>query len=168
MICGNAGGISVSSAKTNAMRMLDSLGITYDSVEYDVDESDLGGMSVAAKIGLPREQVFKTLVTRGDRTGVLLAGLPVAAELDLKKLAVASGNKRVETVPLKEVLPLTGYVRGGVSPLGAKKAYPYYLDESATGWPRIAVSAGVRGRQIFISPEDLARASKAVLAPLTR
>lgn len=150
------------------MRLLDVLGIAYDSVSYDVDESDLSGVNAAAKIGLPPEQVFKTLVTRGDRTGVLLAGVPAAAELDLKKLAAVSGNKSVDTVPLKDVLPLTGYVRGGVSPLGTKKAYPYYLDESAFRWPRIAISAGVRGRQILIAPTDLVRAAKAAVAAIAK
>lgn len=155
-------------AKTNAMRMLDALGIAYDAAAYEVDESDLSGVAVAAKIGLPPEQVFKTLVTRGDKSGVLLAGLSAASELDLKKLAAASGNKSVETVPLKEVLPLTGYVRGGVSPLGTKKAYPLYLDESAFRWPRVAVSAGVRGRQILIAPADLVRATNAKVAAIAR
>ncbi len=149
-------------AKTNAVRLLDREGIRYELREYQVNESDLSAPHVAAAIGLPPEQVFKTLVVRGDRTGVLLASIPGNMELDLKALAAASGNKRVELVALKEVLGLTGYVRGGVSPLGAKKAYRLYVDETADLWDVIAVSAGVRGMQMLLAPADLVKATGAV------
>jgi Cys-tRNA(Pro)/Cys-tRNA(Cys) deacylase len=147
--------------KTNAARMLDAAGINYELREYEVDESDLSAPHVAASVGLPPEQVFKTLVMRGDRNGVLLACIPGNAELDLKALAAASADKKVELVPLKEVLGLTGYIRGGVSPLGARKVYPLYLDETADLWDVIAVSAGVRGCQMLVAPGDLARITEA-------
>ena len=146
-----------SSVKTNAARMLDAAGIHYELREYTVDEDDLSAPSVAAKIGMPPEQVFKTLVASGDRTGVLVACIPANAELDLRTLAAASGNKRVELVPVKEVLPLTGYIRGGVSPIGTRKSYPFYLEETAVLWSAISVSAGVRGCQLVLAPDDLAR-----------
>ena len=149
-------------AKTNAVRLLDREGIRYELREYQVDESDLSAPRVAEAIGLPPDRVFKTLVVRGDRTGVLLACIPASAELNLKALAAASGNKKVDLVPLKEVLGLTGYIRGGVSPLGAKKTYPLYLDETAGLWDSIAVSAGVRGLQMLMAPADLEKAAGAV------
>jgi Cys-tRNA(Pro)/Cys-tRNA(Cys) deacylase len=145
-------------AKTNALRILDTAGVRYQLKEYKVDESDLSAPHVAEAIGMPPEQVFKTLVARGDRTGVLLACIPANTELDLKALAAASGNKRVELVAMKEVLPLTGYIRGGVSPLGMRKPYPLYLDETADLWDIISVSAGLRGCQMLLAPGDLARA----------
>ena len=141
--------------------MLDQAGVKYELREYAVDESDLTAPHVAEAIGMPPEQVFKTLVVRGDRTGVLMACIPGNLELDLKALAAASGNKKVDLVPLKEVLGLTGYVRGGVSPLGPKKPYPVYLDETAEMWDAIAVSAGIRGRQVVVAPGDLARVTGA-------
>ena len=141
--------------KTNAARFLDGLRIDYKLIEYAVDESDLGAESVARKVNLPLEQVFKTLVARGDKTGVLLACIPGNTELDLKAMAAVSGNKKIEMVHVKEIQPLTGYLRGGVSPIGGKKHYPIFLDESATGYPFISISAGARGSQIFISPGDL-------------
>ncbi|MDD4600661.1 MAG: Cys-tRNA(Pro) deacylase, partial [Negativicutes bacterium] len=140
--------------KTNAARILDNLAITYELREYKVDESDLGAENVAQKVNMPLHQVFKTLVARGDKTGVLLACIPGAAELNLKALAQVSANKKVEMVPLKEVLGLTGYIRGGVSPLGTKKRYPVFLDESCLEYQTIAVSAGIRGCQIIIDPKD--------------
>ncbi len=146
-----------SPVKTNAARMLDAAGIHYELREYTVDERDLSAPSVAAKIGMPVEQVFKTLVVRGDRSGVLIACIPANAELDLKALAAASGNKKVELVPVKEVLGLTGYIRGGVSPVGTRKPYPFYLEETAILWDVISVSAGVRGCQLILAPNDLAR-----------
>ena len=142
--------------KTNAARILDAAGIHYELREYQVDEDDLSAPRVAEKIGLPAEQVFKTLVARGDRNGVLMACIPANTELDLKALAAASGNKKVDLVPVKEVLGLTGYIRGGVSPIGARKPYPFYLDETADLWDVISVSAGVRGCQMLIAPDDLA------------
>jgi Cys-tRNA(Pro)/Cys-tRNA(Cys) deacylase len=144
--------------KTNAARLLDSLKVNYELREYEIDESDLSAERVAKKVGLPLEQVFKTLVARGDKTGVLMACIPGDAELDLKAMASISGNKKVELVPVKEIQPLTGYVRGGVSPIGTKKHYPIFLDESAMRFSFISISAGARGSQIFISPRDLIRA----------
>jgi Cys-tRNA(Pro)/Cys-tRNA(Cys) deacylase len=145
-------------SKTNAARLLDRAGIHYELREYAVDENHLGATDVAAAIGLPPEQVFKTLVARGDRAGVLLASIPANAELDLKALAAASRNKKVELVAVKEVFGLTGYMRGGVSPVGTRKPYPLYLDETADLWDTISVSAGVRGCQMLLAPGDLARA----------
>ena len=153
--------------KTNAARQLDELGIAYDLLAYAVDEADLSAPAVAAKIGLEAAQTFKTLVARGDRTGVLLACLPGDAELDLKALARASSNKRVELIALKEVQPLTGYIRGGVSPFGLMKHFPIYLDELALAYERISVSAGIRGLQLYLSPEDLCRAAGAQLAEIS-
>ena len=141
--------------KTNAARFLDSLKINYKLCEYEIEESDLSAESVARKVNLPLEQVFKTLVARGDKTGVLMACIPGNAELDLKAMATVSGNKKVEMVPMKEIQQLTGYIRGGVSPIGTKKHYPIFLDESAMRFPSISISAGARGSQIFISPDDL-------------
>ena len=147
--------------KTNAARILDREGIHYELRTYTVDEDDLSAPHVAEAIGMPPEQVFKTLVARGDREGVLLACIPANTELDLKAVAAASGNRKVELVPVKEVLALTGYIRGGVSPIGAKKPYPFYLDETAELWDAISVSAGIRGCQILLAPDDLARATSA-------
>ena len=128
--------------KTNALRILEAAGIAYTLKQYPVDETDLSAPHVAAAIGMPPEQVFKTLVARGDRTGVLLASIPANSELDFKALATASGNKSVDLVPVKEVLGLTGYIRGGVSPVGTRKPYPLYLEETAQLWDTISVSAG--------------------------
>jgi len=150
-----------SSAKTNAARLLDQAGVHYELREYPVDEEDLSAPHVAEAIGMPPGQVFKTLVARGDRTGVLLACIPADTELDLKALAAASGNRKVELVPVKEVLGLTGYIRGGVSPFGARKAYPTFLDETADLWDVISVSAGVRGCQMLVAPDDVARLTDA-------
>ena len=144
--------------KTNAARLLDSLGILYELRDYEVDPDDLAAESVARKIGLPAEQVFKTLVARGDRTGVLLAVVPGDAELDLKALARTTGDRKVEVVSLKEVQPLTGYVRGGVTALAGKKDYPVFVDETVELFDVISVSAGVRGTQILLAPGDYLRA----------
>ena len=154
--------------KTNAARILDREGIHYELREYEVDEQDLSAPTVAAKVGMPPEQVFKTLVARGDRTGVIMAAIPANTELDLKALAGASGNKKVELVAVKEVLALTGYIRGGVSPVGARKPYPFYLDETADVWDAIAVSAGVRGCQMVLAPDDLARVTGAVRCAIAK
>jgi Cys-tRNA(Pro)/Cys-tRNA(Cys) deacylase len=153
-------------AKTNACRILDAAGVRYEMRDYEVDENDLSAPHVAEMIGLPPEQVFKTLVARGDRSGVLLACIPANTELDLKGLAAASGNKKVELVAVKEVLGLTGYIRGGVSPVGTRKAYPLYLDETAELWDAISISAGVRGSQMLVAPGDLARVTGARLAAI--
>lgn len=147
--------------KTNAARILDRAGVDYELRSYSVDENDLSAPHVAEAIGMPPEQVFKTLVVRGDRQGILLASIPANTELDLKALAAASGNRKVELVPVKEVLGLTGYIRGGVSPIGAKRPYPLYLDETAILHDVISVSAGIRGCQMLLAPGDLARITEA-------
>src|SRR3954453_13298220 len=152
--------------KTNAARLLDSLGIAYEIREYEVDESDLSAESVARKVGLPPEQVFKTLVARGDRHGVCFAVVPGDAQLDLKALAKLTGDKKIDTVPLKEVQPLTGYIRGGVTVLGAKKAYPVFADETIELFEAISVSAGARGAQLILAPADYLRATAARLGPI--
>jgi len=154
--------------KTNAARYLDSLKIDYKLVEYEIDESDLSAESVARKVNLPLEQVFKTLVARGDKTGVLMACIPGNTELDLKAMATVSGNKKVEMVHVAEIQQLTGYIRGGVSPIGARKQYPIFLDESAIRFAFISVSAGVRGSQIFISPGDLIKALEMKVCRIVR
>lgn len=154
--------------KTNAARILDRLGISYELLTYPVDESDLSAAHVAAVTGIPLEQLYKTLVVRGDRTGIFMAVIPGGAELDLKAAAAASGNKRAEMVHLREVFDLTGYVRGGCSPLGAKKPYPVYCDESIVQHARICVSAGRRGEQLALAPSDLIRAAQAVTAHIVR
>jgi Cys-tRNA(Pro)/Cys-tRNA(Cys) deacylase len=154
--------------KTNAARILDRLGIAYELRDYEVDLEDLSAESVARKVGMPLDQVWKTLVARGDRTGVLLAVIPGSAQLDLKGLARVSGDRRVETVPLKEVQPLTGYVRGGVTALGAKKDYPTFVDETIELFDVVSVSAGVRGTQILIAPSDYLRATGATVGAIAR
>lgn len=141
--------------KTNAMRLLDAAGISYRCTSYEYDESDLSGLHAAEQIGMPPEQVFKTLVTRGDKTGITVFCLPVGSELDLRKAASVSGNKKVEMTHVRELLGLTGYIRGGCSPIGMKKKYPTYIDETAALWDEIAVSAGQRGEQILIAPHTL-------------
>lgn len=152
--------------KTNAARKLDELKIEYKIVEYPVDEEHLDAIHVAQEVGMPPAQVFKTLCVRGDKNGVMFAVIPGDGELDLKALAKVSGNKRAELVALKEVLPLTGYIRGGCSPLGAKKNYPVYMDDSCNNWPEIAISAGQRGMQLVAAPADLQRAINATVVPL--
>ncbi len=154
--------------KTNAMRLLDSLGIPYTTREYTVDPDDLSAETVAAKIALPAEQVFKTLVVKGDRSGVCLAVIPGDQELDLKALAKLSGNRKIEMAPLSEVQPLTGYIRGGVTALGTKKEYEVYLDETAYLWDVISISAGVRGTQILLSPDDYIKSTKATMGAISR
>ena len=158
----------MASSKTNAMRQLDALGIAYEVRTYEVDPDDLSAESVAAKIGLPSEQTFKTLVARGDRNGVCLAVIPGSAALDLKSLAHVTGNRKVDTVPLKEVQPLTGYIRGGVTALACKREYPVWVDEFAQLYDIISVSAGVRGEQILLAPGDYARAVNAQFAPIAK
>jgi Cys-tRNA(Pro)/Cys-tRNA(Cys) deacylase len=158
----------VRAVKTNAARILDSLGIRYELREYAVDEGDLSAESVAVKVGLPAEQVFKTLLCRGDRTGTLFAIVPAGAELEFKAAARMSGDRSVEMVPLREVQPLTGYVRGGVTVLGARKPFPAYADESIELFDVVSVSAGIRGTQILLDPADYLRATNATVGPLTR
>jgi Cys-tRNA(Pro)/Cys-tRNA(Cys) deacylase len=152
--------------KTNAVRALEELKIPYKLREYTVDLEDLSAESVARKIGLDLEQVFKTLVVRGPRAGVCLAVVPANAELDLKALAKLAGDRKMELVPVKEVQPLTGYVRGGVTALACKKDYPVYVDETAILFERISVSAGVRGTQILLNPEDYIKAVRATVGAL--
>jgi len=154
--------------KTNAARILDGLGIDYKLCEYEIDENDLSAETVAKKVNLPLNQVFKTLVARGDKTGVLLACIPGDMELDLKAAAEISGNKKVEMVPLKEIQPLTGYIRGGVSPIGTRKHFPVFLDERASRFPFISISAGLRGCQIFLEPQTLVRLLQAKTGNLSR
>ncbi len=151
---------------TNAARILERMGIKFELREYDVDESDLSAETVAHKVGLPLDQVWKTLVARGDRTGVLLAVLPGSAQLDFKALARLSGNRSTATVPLKEVQPLTGYIRGGVTALACKKDYPVFVDETVQLFDVISVSAGIRGTQIFVTPADYLRAVRATVGPI--
>jgi Cys-tRNA(Pro)/Cys-tRNA(Cys) deacylase len=154
--------------KTNAARLLDRLGISYELAAYEVDESDLSAGRVAEKIGLPLDQVWKTLVARGDRHGVCFAVVPASATLDLKALARLTGDRQVDTVPLKEVQPLTGYVRGGVTALAGEKDYPTFVDESIELFDRVSVSAGVRGTQILLAPADYLRATGARVGPIAR
>jgi Cys-tRNA(Pro)/Cys-tRNA(Cys) deacylase len=152
--------------KTNAARLLDQMGIHYELREYEVDPDDLAAETVAAKIGLPSEQVFKTLVARGDRNGVCLAVIPGNAELDLKALAAASGDRKIQLVPVKELQALTGYIRGGVTALAGKKDHPVYVDETVELFDVISISAGMRGLQLLLAPSDYLKATKAKLGPL--
>jgi Cys-tRNA(Pro)/Cys-tRNA(Cys) deacylase len=152
--------------KTNAARFLDTLSIHYDLLTYVVDPADLAAESVAMKLGLPPGQVFKTLVARGDRHGVCLAVIPGNAQLDLKGLARLSGDRKIETVSLKEVQPLTGYIRGGVTALACKKAYPIYVDEWIEAYERVAVSAGLRGTMLWLAPTDYLKATGAMVGPI--
>jgi Cys-tRNA(Pro)/Cys-tRNA(Cys) deacylase len=162
------------SQKTNAARLLDQMGIHYDLREYEVDPNDLAAETVAAKIGLPPEQVFKTLVARGDRSqgsikdrnGICMAVIPGDQELNLKALAAAAGERKVQLVPVKELQSLTGYIRGGVTALAAKRDFPVYVDETIELFDTISISAGVRGLQILISPADYLRATRGTIAAL--
>ena len=153
---------------TNAMRLLTQAGIPFETSEYEVDENDLSGVHAAASLGVDPDCVFKTLVARGERKGIAVFCIPVAEELDLKKCAAAMGDKRVEMIHVKELLNLTGYVRGGCSPVGMKKKYPTYIDEIATLFDRIYVSAGLRGQQLIIDPEALKDYIDASFADLTK
>jgi len=153
--------------KTNAARILDQAGIPYELIPYEVDESDLSAVSVAQKVGMPPELIYKTLVARGDKTGVLIACIPAHYELNLKSLAQVSGNKKVEVVHLKDVQPLTGYIRGGVSPLGTKKKYPVYFQEDILTQEKIALSAGTRGLQIFALSQDLLKVTQGKPGPIS-
>ena len=154
--------------KTNAARLLDKLGISYEVREYPVDPENLAAENVAEKIGMPLAQVFKTLVVRGDRHGVLLAVISGDLELDMKALARLSGDKKVEMAPLRDVQPLTGYLRGGVTALACKKSYPVLADERIQTYTAIAVSAGVRGAQLILAPQDYLRAAQATVGPIAR
>ena len=153
--------------KTNASRILDKLKIPYEIIEYEVDEQDLSAENAAQKMGQPLKQVFKTLIIRGDKTGILVACIPGGAELNLKALASISGNKKIAMVHLKEIKSLTGYIRGGVSPLAMKKNYTTYIDESAFQFPFIIFSAGVRGLQLKVDPNSLLKAIQLISGKLT-
>jgi Cys-tRNA(Pro)/Cys-tRNA(Cys) deacylase len=158
----------VATAKTNAVRLLERLGVSFELRSYEVDPDDLAAETVARKVGLPPEQVFKTLVARGDKNGVCLAVVPGNCELDLKALARATSDKKIDTVPLKEVEPLTGYIRGGVTALACKKPYPVYLDEIAQMFNVISVSAGLRGLQVLLAPDDYIRIVNARVVPIAK
>ncbi len=153
--------------KTNAARLLDQLKIHYELIPYEVDENDLGAQHIAEQLGQPIEQLFKTLVLRGDKTGLFVCVIPGAEEVDLKKAAKVTGNKKVEMIHVKELLPLTGYIRGGCSPIGMKKPLPTWFHESVTNYDTVYCSAGQRGLQFRIAPADLVRAAKGSLADLT-
>jgi Cys-tRNA(Pro)/Cys-tRNA(Cys) deacylase len=155
-------------AKTNAARLLDQLGVTYEIREYEDEPNDLAAESVAAKIGFPPEQVFKTLVVRGERNGVVMALIPGDQELDLKALASAVGERKIQLVPVKELQALTGYIRGGVTALAAKREFLVFVDETIELFDTVSVSAGVRGLQILISPNDYIRAVQATVVPLAQ
>lgn len=155
------------STKTNAVRLVEQAGIPCREAFYAYDENDLNGMHAAEALSMPPEQVFKTLVARGERTGVHVFCLPVCCELDLKKAARVAGDKNMELIAVKELLPLTGYLRGGCSPVGMKKKYPTCIDETCILWKEIAVSAGERGHQLIVNPELLAQLTGAVLADIT-
>lgn len=153
-------------SKTNAARLLDSQKIAYELIPYQVDEADLGAQHIADQLGEDIRQVFKTLVMQGDRTGYFVCVIPGGEEVDLKKAAKLSGNKKCDLIPMRELLPLTGYVRGGCSPIGMKKSFPTYIHQSAEAFPHIYVSAGVRGLQLRLAPQDLIRAACATLCDL--
>jgi len=155
-------------AKTNAARLLDQLGVAYEIREYEVDPNDLAAESVAAKIGFPPEQVFKTLVARGERNGPVIVVIPGDQELDLKALASVAGERKIQLVPVKELQALTGYIRGGVTALAAKREFPVFVDETIESFDKVSVSAGMRGVQILISPNDYIRAVQATVVSLAR
>ncbi|MBQ9086832.1 MAG: Cys-tRNA(Pro) deacylase [Clostridia bacterium] len=153
--------------KTNAMRRLDAAKIPYTPCTYEVNENDLSGVHIADQIGIPYEQCFKTIVTRGDKTGYLVFCIPCHREIDLKRAAAVTGNKKVEPVHVKELLGLTGYIRGGCSPIGMKKSFPTYFDRSAEDQKTITVSAGIRGIQLLVDRESLLGYLNAHTAELT-
>jgi Cys-tRNA(Pro)/Cys-tRNA(Cys) deacylase len=154
--------------KTNAVRIVEEAGVPFELRTYDVDPADLSAESVALKIEMPAEQVFKTLVVSGDRNGICLAAVPGNAEVDLKALARLTGDRSMELAPLKDVQPLTGYIRGGVTALACRKSYPVFVDETAILYDRISVSAGVRGTQIVLNPEDYIRIVNAKTGEISR
>ena len=153
--------------KTNAMRILDKAKIKYEEMEYDVDENDLSGTTVAQKIGLDPKMVFKTLTAKGDKTGPVVMCIPVDKEIDLKKAASVTGNKKIEMIHVKDLLGLTGYIRGGCSPIGMKKKFPTYIEESCQNFEKITVSAGVRGCQLLIDRKELIEYTDATLCSIT-
>ena len=152
--------------KTNVARLLDKAKIAYDLVPYEVDENDLSATHVANQLGEDVRMVYKTLVLHGEKSGYFVCVIPGEEEVDLKKAAKVSGNKKVELIPMKELLPLTGYIRGGCSPIGMKKHFPTYINETALSWEKIYVSAGQRGLQIRLAPADLIKEAQATTADL--
>lgn len=154
--------------KTNAVRLVEQAGLSCRTMNYDYDEQDLSGLHAAHAVGMPPEQVFKTLVARNDKGAIAVFCIPVCCELDLKKAARASGSKKVEMIHVKELLGLTGYIRGGCSPIGMKKPYPTYIDETAVLYDEIAVSAGQRGQQLLLSPDDLIQFVNMIPTDLTQ
>ncbi len=152
--------------KTNAMRLLDAAKISYEVKEYEVDENDLSGVHIASQIGLPFEQVFKTLTAKGDKTGVVVFCIPVHKEIDLKKAAIVTGNKKVELLHVKDLLATTGYIRGGCSPIGMKKKFPTFIEESALDFEQITVSAGMRGAQLLLKVDELLKFTGAKLCQI--
>ena len=153
--------------KTNAARLLDKMKIAYELIPYEVDESDLGAAHIAEQLGQPIERLFKTLVLRGDKNGLFVCVIPGAEEVDLKKAAKATGNKKCDLIPMKELLPTTGYIRGGCSPIGMKKAFPTYFHNSILNHEKVYCSAGQRGLQFRLSPADLVRAANGTTTDLT-
>ena len=153
--------------KTNAARLLDQLKIAYELIPYEVDENDLGAQHIAEQLGQPIERLFKTLVLRGDKTGLVVCVIPGAAEVDLKKAAKVTGNKKLEMIHVKELQPLTGYIRGGCSPIGMKKPLPTWFHESVMQYDTVYCSAGQRGIQFRLAPQDLVNAAHGTLADLT-
>ena len=153
--------------KTNAMRMLDKAKIAYEAIEYTVDENDLSGVTIARQVGLDCAMVFKTIVAKGDKTGPIVMCIPVDKEIDLKKAAKISGNKNVEMIHVKDLLALTGYVRGGCSPVGMKKKFPTYIEQSCMNFDKITVSAGMKGCQLLLKREELTNFTQATICSLT-
>lgn len=154
--------------KTNAMRILDKAKINYDTIEYEVDENDLSGTHIADEAGLSYDMVFKTLVARGDKTGPIVMCIPVDKEIDLKRAAVFTGNKKIEMIHVKDLLSLTGYIRGGCSPIGMKKKFPTFFDESCLSHDKITISAGIRGIQLLLSAKELVAFTDAATGILTK
>lgn len=154
--------------KTNVMRLLEAAGIPFSAKEYAVDETDLSGEHAADGLDIPREQVFKTLVLRGERTGLFVCCIPCHEEIDLRKAAQAAEDKKAEMLPMKELLPATGYIRGGCSPIGMKRKYPLFIDEACILFDTIAISAGVRGTMVCLSPQDLVAYTGAATSDLTK
>lgn len=154
--------------KTNAMRMLDKASVSYEAIEYKVDENDLSGVNIASSVGLPYDMVFKTLVARGDKTGPIVMCIPVDKEIDLKKAAKVTDNKKIEMVAVKELLALTGYVRGGCSPVGMKKKFPTFINDSCRACEKITVSAGMKGCQLLLATEELVSFTEAKVCDLVK
>lgn len=154
--------------KTNAMRMLDKAKIPYKAIEYTVDDNDLSGVTIAKSVGLDCDMVFKTLVAKGDKTGPIVMCIPVDREIDLKKAASVTGNKKIEMVHVKDLLGLTGYIRGGCSPIGMKKKFPTFFNDTCLNHEEITISAGIKGCQLLVNREELVRFTEAEVCDLTK